>query len=124
MTVLGEHVAEWVRNPRTGESPKTVMMGGVKLACAGCEWAFEAVNAHIGRPNGYQIEAAGAHGQFFPGWVMPEWMRQYPDVVEAVRARAEAEGKTLENYVLKGTMSDRTVGHDPDESASEWEETR
>ncbi|WP_443030917.1 eCIS core domain-containing protein [Streptomyces sp. CB02400] len=124
MTVLGKHVEHWLANPRKGEATvETVMMGGVKKACRGCQWAFDAVNEYIGRPNGYQVEAAGTHDQFFPGWVMPEWMKAHPEVKAAVERMAQAAGKRLEDGVLRGDMTElaQGVSHDPDESASEWE---
>ncbi|MFE6129356.1 DUF4157 domain-containing protein [Streptomyces sp. NPDC056437] len=120
MTVLGKHVANWLANPRDPGEPEKVMMGGVKKACRSCQWAFDAVNEHIGRPNGYEVEASGTHDQFFPGWLMPEWMRAHPQVLAAVEAKANATGVRLENGVLQGPMSERTVGHDPDSSHSEW----
>ncbi|MFI6124669.1 DUF4157 domain-containing protein [Streptomyces sp. NPDC051064] len=122
MTVLGRHVADWVANPNTSGDIEKVMMGGVKKACASCQWAFEAVNDHIGRPNGYEVQASGTHAQYFPGWRMPEWMKAYPDVVAQVEARAAEIGVELEDSVLNGTMTDRTVGHDPDSSGSEWDD--
>ncbi|MFD7698880.1 DUF4157 domain-containing protein [Streptomyces caelestis] len=124
MTVLGKHVEHWLANPREGgAAPEKVMMGGVKKACRGCQWAFEAVNEHIGRPRGYEVEAAGTHDQFFPGWVMPAWMRAHPEVVAAVERKAQAAGKRLEDGVLRGDMTELAEGvsHDPDESTSEWE---
>ncbi|MFG2588274.1 hypothetical protein [Streptomyces sp. NPDC048438] len=120
MTVLGQHVAHWVANPKDSGDPEKVMMGGVKKACRSCQWAFDAVNQYIGRPNGYEVEASGTHNQFFPGWRMPEWMKGYPEVVAAIQTQAAASGAKLENGVLEGTMSERTVGHDPDSSGSEW----
>lgn len=121
MTVLGQHVAHWVANPKDSGDPEKVMMGGVKKACRSCQWAFDAVNQYIGRPNGYEVEASGTHNQFFPGWRMPEWMKGYPEVVAAIQTQAAASGAKLENGVLEGTMSERTVGHDPDSSGSEWD---
>ncbi|MFI5567705.1 hypothetical protein ACIA6T_10150 [Streptomyces sp. NPDC051740] len=124
MTVLGKHVEHWLANPRTGgATPEKVVMGGVKKACRGCQWAFDAVNEHIGPPNGYRVEAAGTHDQFFPGRVMPEWMKAHPEVVAAIGRKAQAAGKRLEDGVLKGDMSEpaQGVSHDPDESVSEWE---
>ncbi|MFD7765982.1 DUF4157 domain-containing protein [Streptomyces sp. NPDC059787] len=123
MTLLGKHVEHWLANPRKGEPVQKVMMGGVKKACSGCQWAFDAVNEHIGRPNGYEVEAAGTHDQFFPGWVMPEWMRAHPEVVAAVKRVAQKNGSSLEDWVLRGEMSksEERVSHDPDESVSEWE---
>ncbi|MFE8954027.1 DUF4157 domain-containing protein [Streptomyces althioticus] len=125
MTVLGQHVAKWLSNPKAkDEAPEKVMMGGVKLACACCDWAFQAVNEYIGRATGYEVVAAGAHGQFFPGWLMPEWMREHEAVVNAVREKAKANGKELtERWVIEGEMSTERVTHDPDGSASEWEES-
>ncbi|MFJ6849086.1 DUF4157 domain-containing protein [Streptomyces sp. NPDC091271] len=121
MTVLGQHVAGWVANPNTSGDIEQVMMGGVKKACASCQWAFEAVNEHIGRPNGYEVQASGTHAQFFPGWRMPEWMKAYPKVVAEVEAQAGKIGAKLENGVLQGAMTDKTVGHNPDSSDSEWD---
>lgn len=123
MTLLGRHVAHWLEHPREGEPVRTVMMGGVKKACRGCQWAFEAVNEYIGRPRGYEVEAAGTHDQFFPGWVMPEWMKDHPEVVGAIGRKAQAAGKSLEDGVLRGDMTDLADGqsHDPAESASEGE---
>ncbi|MEV8227405.1 DUF4157 domain-containing protein [Streptomyces sp. NPDC079167] len=122
MTVLGRHVAHWVANPNTSGNIEQVMMGGVKKACASCQWAFEAVNEHIGRPNGYEVQASGSHNQFFPGWRMPEWMTAYPKVVAEVKAQAAKSNVKLENGVLQGAMTERTVSHDPDSSGSEWDE--
>ncbi|GAB2803871.1 hypothetical protein GCM10027073_40520 [Streptomyces chlorus] len=123
MTVLGQHVEHWLENPAEDSStPRKVSMGGVKKACSGCHWAFEAVNEHLGRPNGYEVEAAGTHDQFFPGWVMPEWMRDHPEVVEGVRRRAAEKEVTLDqDWVLRGKMSEApNGGHDPAVSESEW----
>jgi hypothetical protein len=121
MTVLGEHVAHWLANPKDATNPEKVMMGGVKKACRSCQWAFDAVNEHLGRPNGYEVVASGTHEQFFPGWLMPQWMRAHPAVVEAVRQKAAGSGVTLEDWVLQGAMTARTLDHAPDGSESEWE---
>ncbi|MGW4024175.1 hypothetical protein [Streptomyces sp. NPDC005009] len=69
------------------------------------------------------VEAAGTHDQFFPGWVMPEWMKDHPEAEAAVERMAQAAGRRLGDGVLRGDMTEpaQGAGHDPDESASEWE---
>lgn len=121
MTLLGEQVAAWKRNPGDPDAPQTVHMGGVKLACLACEWAFEAVNKHIGEPLGYRVVAAGAHGQFFPNWGMPEWMQREPAMVAEMSDRARAIGAELADGVIKGDMAQGDFHHDPAKSASEYE---
>lgn len=121
MTVLGEHVAHWLAEPKDAQNPEKVMMGGVKKACRSCQWAFDAVNEHLGRPNGYEVVASGTHEQFFPGWLMPQWMRAHPEVVEAVRRKAAESNVKLEDWVLQGAMTEKTLDHAPDASESEWE---
>ncbi|MFB7594023.1 DUF4157 domain-containing protein [Streptomyces sp. NPDC056160] len=121
MTLLGQQVAAWKKDPGDPNAPRTVHMGGVKLACVACQWAFEAVNEHIGRPLGYEVVAAGAHGQFFPNWSMPPWMRGETAVVDEIRRRAQGVGATLtSDWVVDGEMAHGDFTHDPADSASEY----
>ncbi|SER50776.1 hypothetical protein SAMN04487983_1017100 [Streptomyces sp. yr375] len=122
MTLLGEQVAAWKRAPRDPDDPKTVHMGGVKLACVACQWAFDAVNETIGRDLGYRVVAAGAHGQFFPNWLMPQWMRGEQAVVDVIRSRAAAIDAELTNdWVVNGELATGDFVHDPPDSGSEYE---
>ncbi|MFC8715127.1 DUF4157 domain-containing protein [Streptomyces sp. NPDC057197] len=122
MTLLGEQVAAWKKAPRDPGDPKTVYMGGVKLACVACQWAFEAVNEHIGRQLGYRVVAAGAHGQFFPNWLMPQWMRGERAVVDEIRSRAGDVGARLTGeWVVDGDMAKGDFVHVPPDSESEYE---
>jgi hypothetical protein len=123
MTLLGEHVRNWKANPGDPAHPKTVMMGGVKKACLSCRWAFDAVNEVVGAEYGYRVQAAGSHEQFFPGWIMPEWMRNEPGLREAmVEKTGQLPGVALVGDEMVGAMSELVGSHDPDASGSEWEE--
>ncbi|MFF4160054.1 hypothetical protein [Streptomyces sp. NPDC001678] len=131
MTLLGRLVEHWRENPGDPGRPQEVMLGGVKKACLACQWAFEAVDEHIGKPLGYKVVVAGTHGQYFPGWRMPNWITdenpKYKDQNEVVRKSIEdkargTEGVEVDGDKLQGSMSEMKNGHDPDASASEWEE--
>ncbi|MEU1276268.1 hypothetical protein [Streptomyces sp. NPDC005799] len=122
MTLLGEQVTGWKRAPRDQDNPKTVYMGGVKLACVACQWAFEAVNRHLGHELGYRVVAAGTHGQFFPNWLMPPWMRTEKAVVNEIRVRAAEYDAVLDsNWVIRGEMATGDFVHDPSNSSSDYE---
>ncbi|WP_406178170.1 hypothetical protein [Streptomyces sp. NBC_00996] len=125
MTVLGEHIEHWKDNARDPENPETVLMGGVKLACACCQWAFEAVNETIGARQGYRVQASGTHGQFFPGWQVPDWLKEDPEAYAAFEKRVNAakEGgirTALEGGAVQGDISEAIASHDPETSASEY----
>nr|WP_286160546.1 DUF4157 domain-containing protein [Streptomyces yunnanensis] len=138
MTLLGQQIATWPTTGRpAGAAPKVVQVGGVKKACAGCQWVYDGVNATIGRERGYRVEASGTHGQPYPGWRMPDWVAAEPALRDAVIARAEAEGwsfalqdvpgsggGTARAYVLvkEDFRPGEGVEHDPAESESDWEE--
>ncbi|MEV5757136.1 hypothetical protein ACWGJV_17520 [Streptomyces tendae] len=131
LTLLGQHVAHWKANPRTGEQVlKSVDVGGVKLACAACQWAFEAANQFIGSKYGYRAVVSGAHGMLFRNWIMPKWLAEIPAarkyVEDRIKAKApgarfyEGPSGDLVLYLPKDYRSSDT-NQDPDESESEWE---
>ncbi|MFJ9311135.1 hypothetical protein [Streptomyces cyaneofuscatus] len=120
LTLLGHWVAHWESHPGDPAAPRTLHLGGFKMACASCDLAYRAVNEHIGPALGHRVQAAGTHGMFFPGWRMPEWMRQRPELWAYIRDNAEDIGAYLDgNGVLQG---DRTTnGHPQNPAVSESE---
>ncbi|WP_031043656.1 hypothetical protein [Streptomyces sp. NRRL F-5650] len=131
MTLLGQHIAHWKANPRKPEDgTKTVDMGGVKLACAACQWAFEAANRFIGSKYHYKVVASGAHGMLFRNWIMPKWLADHAQARAYVEGRIKAEAPGARfykgfdgNLVLNLPKDYRTAEADqePEESESEWE---
>ncbi|MGV9642864.1 hypothetical protein [Streptomyces sp. NPDC003514] len=122
LTLLGHWVAHWENNPGDPDAPRTLPMGGFKMACASCDLAYQAVNEHIGRPLGHRVQASGTHGMFFPGWRMPQWMRERPPLVRHIRDNAEDIGAYLDQGgVLQGERTEGTHEQYPAGSSSEYE---
>jgi hypothetical protein len=126
MTLLGDQIAHWRKSPwPLGEGKiKEVEMGGVKMACGACQWAFEAANEHIGKGLGYKVIASGTHTELFPGWEAPDWLKG--DALAEVRAKAVGLGWSWAGRRMKKTgqaaRPTAPAGHKPPESDSEWEE--
>ncbi|WP_432192393.1 hypothetical protein [Streptomyces sp. bgisy027] len=122
LTLLGHWVAHWESNPGDPNAPRTLPLGGFKMACASCDLAYQAVNEHIGSTLGYRVQASGTHGMFFPGWRMPQWMRQRPQLVQHIRDNAESIGAYLDQGgVLQGDRTEGTHEQNPAGSSSEYE---
>ncbi|MCZ4612152.1 hypothetical protein O3S80_52105, partial [Streptomyces sp. Lzd4kr] len=122
LTLLGHWVAHWESNPGDPNAPQTLPLGGFKMACASCDLAYQAVNQHIGSTLGYRVQASGTHGMFFPGWRMPQWMRQRPQLVQHIRDNAENIGAYLDQGgVLQGERTEGTHEQNPAGSSSEYE---
>ncbi|MFE7890431.1 hypothetical protein [Streptomyces sp. NPDC057412] len=122
LTLLGHWVAHWENNPGDPDAPRTLPLGGFKMACASCDLAYQAVNEHIGRPLGHRVQASGTHGMFFPGWRMPQWMRERPRLVQHIRDNAEDIGAYLDQGgVLQGERTEGTHEQYPAGSSSEYE---
>ncbi|MGW2334791.1 hypothetical protein ACWCXS_12610 [Streptomyces sp. NPDC001685] len=122
LTLLGHWVAHWESNPGDPDAPRTLPLGGFKMACASCDLAYQAVNEHIGRPLGHRVQASGTHGMFFPGWRMPQWMRERPRLVQHIRDNAEDIGAYLDQGgVLQGERTEGTHEQYPAGSSSEYE---
>ncbi|MFB6638587.1 hypothetical protein ACFCYF_15150 [Streptomyces chartreusis] len=122
LTLLGHWVAHWESNPGDPNAPRTLPLGGFKMACASCDLAYQAVNEHIGSTLGYRVQASGSHGMFFPGWRMPQWMRQRPQLVQHIRDNAENIGAYLDQGgVLQGERTEGTHEQNPAGSSSEYE---
>ncbi|MFI8484517.1 hypothetical protein [Streptomyces rubrogriseus] len=131
LTLLGQHIAHWKANQRTEEQGrKTVDIGGVKLACAACQWAFEAANQFIGKKYGYRVVASGGHGMLFRNWIMPKWLAEVPAARKYVEDKIMAEAPGARFY--RGPSGDLVLNlpkdyrsedtnQDPAESESEWE---
>ncbi|MFJ1709114.1 hypothetical protein [Kitasatospora sp. NPDC088346] len=128
MTMLAEHVQHWRANPvPTGQPVRIVNMGGFKLACAGCQWAFDVTNDTVGRQYGYRVVASGTHGQLYPGWLMPDWLANDTTARNAVMAKAAAAGASFRRnaqgrYQLQGQVSAASSSHNPADSESDWEQ--
>ncbi|MCL7365367.1 MULTISPECIES: hypothetical protein [Streptomyces] len=131
MTLLGQHIADWKANPRQREQGmKTVDMGGVKLACAACQWAFEAANQFIGSKYGYRVAASGGHGMLFRNWIMPKWLAEVPEARKYVESKIKAKAPGARFYegssgalvlYLPKDYKSADADQDPAESESEWE---
>ncbi|MFD6027985.1 WXG100-like domain-containing protein, partial [Streptomyces griseoluteus] len=122
LTLLGHWVEHWEHNPGDPHAPDTLLMGGFKMACASCDLAYQAVNQHTGARLGHRVRASGTHGMFFPGWRMPQWMRDRPELRDHIDDNAETIGARLdENGVLQGSRTDTGLPQYPDSSASEYE---
>ncbi|MFJ4471713.1 hypothetical protein ACIP2X_30115 [Streptomyces sp. NPDC089424] len=122
LTLLGHWMEHWRRHPGDPAAPRTLPLGGFKMACAACDLAYQAVNEHIGRPLGHRVQASGTHGTFFPGWRMPRWMLQHAGLREYISDHAESIGATLDpNGVLHGDRSGTGDPQNPDASSSEYE---
>lgn len=129
LSLLGAHVRSWMENgPAPEGSPlKTVQMGGVKRACAACQWAYEATNRHIAARYGYRVVSAGSHGQLFNRWIMPDWLEENePARKEIITRAAEAGGLFKRNRqgYLELRLDERSANavHGMPHSESEWEE--
>ncbi|MGW1394077.1 hypothetical protein ACWD6Q_20705 [Streptomyces nigra] len=122
LTLLGHWVAHWENNPGDPDAPRTLPLGGFKMACASCDLAYQAVNEHIGRRLGHRVQASGTHGMFFPGWRMPRWMRERPLLVQHIRENAEDIGAYLDQGgVLQGERTEGAHEQYPAGSSSEYE---
>ncbi|AZQ39225.1 hypothetical protein EJ357_42110 [Streptomyces cyaneochromogenes] len=122
LTLLGHWVEHWENNPGDPNAPQTLNLGGFKMACASCDLAYQAVNEHIGNPLGHQVQASGTHGMFFPGWRMPQWMRERPQLLQHIRDNAENIGAYLDqNGVLQGARTANANEQYPAGSSSEYE---
>ncbi|WP_285662717.1 hypothetical protein [Actinorhabdospora filicis] len=94
MVVLGELLKRWRAEFESGEggarTPVEVThVGGVKKACAACQWVFEAVNETIGATYGRRVVASGTHGTVPKGWAKPPWLAQFPEVAAVLNAKAK-----------------------------------
>jgi hypothetical protein len=122
LTLLGHWVEHWRNNPGDPDAPQTLHLGGFKMACASCDLAYQAVNEHIGGRLGHRVQASGTHGMFFPGWRMPQWMRERPELRDHIRDNAETIGAHLDqNGVLQGHRTETGLPQYPESSASEYE---
>ncbi|MFJ7071687.1 hypothetical protein [Streptomyces sp. NPDC098781] len=122
LTLLGHWVEHWENNPGDPNAPQTLHVGGFKMACASCDLAYQAVNQHIGSRLGHRVQASGTHGMFFPGWRMPQWMRQRPQLMEHIRDNAENIGAYLDQGgVLQGDRTENANEQYPAGSSSEYE---
>ncbi|MFE5813813.1 hypothetical protein ACFQ6S_10470 [Streptomyces sp. NPDC056479] len=122
LTLLGHWVEHWENNPGDPNAPRTLPLGGFKMACASCDLAYQAVNQHIGTALGHRVQASGTHGVFFPGWRMPDWMRQRPQLVQHIRDNAENIGAYLDQGgVLQGERTGGSNEQYPAGSSSEYE---
>ncbi|WP_052863038.1 eCIS core domain-containing protein [Streptomyces niger] len=133
MTLLGEQIAHWKKNPwPLGKGKiKDVTMGGVKKACGACQMAFDAANATIGAQYGYRVVASGSHGEMFR-WRAPDWLTGA--ALEQVAAAAKPRGYEFRGRILEQTEeaaeAERkseaprlsSAEHLPSESESEWEQ--
>ncbi|MEU5419343.1 hypothetical protein [Streptomyces sp. NPDC020667] len=102
-------------------------MGGAKLACAACQWAYEATNRHIAAQYGYEVVASGSHGQLFNRWIMPDWLEENEAARDEVFARAREAGGRFERnrqgYLeLRLDEQGANAVHGMPYSDSEWEE--
>lgn len=121
LTLLGHWVAHWESHPGDPAAPRTLHLGGFKMACASCDLAYQAVNERLGPALGHRVRAAGTHGMFFPGWRMPQWMRQRPELWAYIRDNAEDIGAYLDaNGVLQGDRTTNGHPQNPAESESEY----
>ncbi|MFI8948794.1 hypothetical protein ACIGO6_20040 [Streptomyces sp. NPDC053750] len=130
LTLLGPHIAQWKANPHTGEQPKIVNIGGVKCACAACQWALMAANEFIGKKYGYKVVVSGGHGMLFRNWIMPKWLAEIPDARKYVEGKIKARVPGAKFYTsssgslvlsLPKDYREADVNQDPAESESEWE---
>ncbi|WP_053717658.1 eCIS core domain-containing protein [Saccharothrix sp. NRRL B-16348] len=126
LTLLGQHVENW-QSGNARNVPAEIQLGGVKMSCAACQWAFEATNRHI-VPIGYTVVASGSHGQPFNGWIMPKWLEANPAAKKEVEERAKPAGGYFEENadgyrVLYFDEEVDNAVHGPPHSDSEWEES-
>lgn len=97
-------------------------VGGRKRDCVACHWAHAIFNRFIAEPHGYRIVTAGSHGGFFPGWEMPQWMKDHPDAkAEMMRIVQESgheirdNGLVLDGMTGKGETNPLNPRHRTDE---------
>ncbi|MER5890805.1 hypothetical protein ABT160_43890, partial [Streptomyces sp. NPDC001941] len=121
LTILGHWVRHWEQNPGDPAAVRTLPLGGFKMACASCDLAYRAVNEHVGPTLGHRVEASGTHGIFFPGWRMPDWMRERPALLAYIRDNADDIGAYLDHDgVLQGEPNRNGNAQMPPDSASEY----
>jgi hypothetical protein len=122
LTLLGHWVEHWENHPGNPDDPQVLSLGGFKMACASCDLAYQAVNEHVGSGLGYRVRASGTHGMFFPGWRMPQWMRQRPQLRNHISDNAENIGAYLDhNGVLQGERTQNANPQYAATSSSEYE---
>ncbi|MFF7097900.1 DUF4157 domain-containing protein [Streptomyces rubradiris] len=104
------------------EGLKDWPIGGRKRDCIACHWAHAVFNRFIAEPNGYRIATAGSHGGFFPGWEMPQWMKDHAaakaEMTRLVKANGfdlQSNGLVLSGMQEKGNTSELNPRHRTDE---------
>ncbi|WP_163510599.1 hypothetical protein [Fodinicola acaciae] len=125
MTTIGVLLADLRRRPPAPPGQvEELPVGGVKCSCRACQWAIDAFNAHIGPRYGCRLAVSGTHGLLFPGWKMPDWLRDDRTARDAVVEQARRAGWRFEDGVLVPPRDFRQVDRDqnPADSESEWEE--
>lgn len=97
-------------------------IGGRKRDCIACHWAHAIFNRFIAEPNGYRIVTAGSHGGFFPGWEMPQWMKDHAAakaemtrIVKASGHDLQGNGLVLSGMTAKGEESELNPRYRTDE---------
>ncbi|MEV7659991.1 DUF4157 domain-containing protein [Streptomyces anulatus] len=97
-------------------------IGGRKRDCVACHWAHAIFNQFIAEPKGYRVVTAGSHGGFFPGWEMPQWMKDHSSAkAEMVRIVKESghevrgNGLVLDGMTGKGESDPLNPRHRSDE---------
>lgn len=104
------------------EGLKDWPIGGRKRDCVACHWAHAIFNKFIAEPNGYRIVTAGSHGGFFPGWEMPQWMKDHPAakaemtrIVKESGHEVRGNGLVLDGMTGKGEDDPLNPRHRTDE---------
>lgn len=118
LTLLSDEVGRWRKH---GEPRRTVHIGGVKMACRACQWAFDATNEYIGIDLRYEVQASGTHNVLFPFWLMPKFLEDNAGAKADLERQAKAAGAwfdTTDNGRQQlRTPNDAIIGEDVDGNA-------
>lgn len=122
MAILNELYEEFKRKPRNRSMPLLDRhLGGVKLACGPCTYAFEAFNYYVARPLGYRVVFSGGHRGGYPNWKIPTVLEQNDEAVTWFKDQLP-KGWTLDEAgILRSDSMAEGVKQRPDDSDSEWE---
>jgi hypothetical protein len=124
MTLLRGLYEDWQRTPGDPQAPTQVAVGGVKKACGACHLAITAFNANLGAAVGHQVAYSGSHGNFYQGWMMPDFLIADQATRGAITSGLPDKSWFFnEQWELRksGAFEDHTGTERPDDSGSEWE---